>query len=231
MDADALFAGTPVWIISDVHLGAPQCRLGALHAFLDALPAAAGLILNGDTFEGAFDPAAAPPGHREMLLRLEAESRARPVVWIRGNNDPRPETLVKGAFDFRDGITFGTRLHVEHGNRYDHLRPPLKPLMYGFKAMYDRFGGGRRLHVTALAARIPFAFRVLTWQMSRAAAAAGRARGVAAVACGHSHDPSDRVVRGVRYLNTGCWAGTGACAVRVTGDGVELVPCDTGPVN
>lgn len=213
------------FIVSDLHLGAPQCRLADWHAFIDALPADAALVLNGDTIERGIALASAPSGHGQALRRLSAESQRRSIICLRGNNDPEPELLIEGRIEFRDSLVVGAGVHVEHGHRFDRIRPPFRPLLYAIKRAYDSLSGGRALHITELAARFPIVLRMLTHHMARNAAAFARSQGITTVVCGHSHDAADRIVNGVRYINTGCWTGTGAYTAIVTDRDIRLERC------
>ncbi len=216
-------------IISDVHLGSPQCRVEAFIRFLEALPPEPVLILNGDTVGHGFRVEEAPAAHVDALRRLEDESARRRVLWIRGNNDRTPERLVGGAIECLDAYTLGHRLHIEHGDRFDRLMPRIWPLLYLIRRLYDRACRltGRQAHITETAARFQCLYRVLTRHMARNAARYARSQGIAAVTCGHSHYPEDRMVDTVRYLNTGSWMGSRAHAVLVSGDCIRLHNCDS----
>ena len=44
----------------------------------------------------------------------------------------------------------------------------------------------------------------------------------AAIACGHVHFPEDQQVKGIRYINTGCWTEPDTYCIAVTGTDVEF---------
>ena len=44
--------------------------------------------------------------------------------------------------------------------------------------------------------------------------------GYAAVACGQPHFAEGRMIKGIRYINTGCWTKSGSAAVVIVDDDV-----------
>jgi UDP-2,3-diacylglucosamine pyrophosphatase LpxH len=209
-------------IVSDVHLGSRYCLCDDFIGFLDRLPAEATLVLNGDTVDRR--QRNLPPRHAEALDRLRAESLKRRVVWLRGNHDARyrpddPQRIETALF-----FSLGRELYVSHGFHFDRVMPQHRL----FIALFRLFHGLRvalgapSAHVAHYAKRFAWLYRLLTDEVARDAAAFARANGYKAVTCGHTHHVEDRMLEGVRYINTGSWTEPPLVYLRVEGARVEL---------
>lgn len=193
------------FIVSDLHLGSAYFHHQTFLAWLDALPAEAQLVLNGDTIDEPRRPL--PDEHRVVLERLVSESQTRSVVWVYGNHDADFELAEKGGIQFVDSWEIERRLLVVHGDRLDRLMP-----RHGFfKWIFRRFYrlrvrlGFRNMHVAEYAKKWALFYRVLNEHVARNALRAARKGGFAAVVCGHTHAAMDLERQGYRYFNTGSW--------------------------
>ncbi len=220
----------PIFITSDLHLGSRHADIAAFNRFLDQLPSDATLVLNGDTVNHRYGEDNLVGLHAATLKRLVAESARRRIVWILGNNDLHVSQRDMGRIEFRPDFAIGS-LHVEHGHRFDHIMPRVRPCLFLAKRAYDLFEAlsGSRCHI---ASRIKFLnglYHVLTQHVARHAVAYAHAHGFSTMTCGHTHYPEDRVIDGVRYINTGAWTEPGNTVVAADDDGgIRVVPA-TGP--
>jgi UDP-2,3-diacylglucosamine pyrophosphatase LpxH len=193
-------------ITSDVHIGSRHTCLDAFVAFLDTLPPAATLVLNGDIMSHRYRRDSLTEPHAVVLQRLLTESTQRRIVWINGNNDPQVDLPPGHNIEFRAAMDIGT-LHIEHGHRFDRIMPRIRPCLCVVKRTYDfveLLYGGRR-HIADTAKFFTRLYQVLTRHVARNAVAYAARHGATAIACGHTHYPEDRIIDGIRYLNTGAW--------------------------
>jgi len=213
------------FIVSDLHLGLKQCREAAFLAFLDGLPDGARLVLNGDTVTHFYSDDNLSAEHSGVVDRLREESYRREVIWIHGNNDRRLKLGDPGEIKFARDYAIGKRLYITHGDRFDWMMPSLRVvlipvrLVYGILAYFKK----SKMHVAEYAKRFSGMYRVLCRHVTWNAVRYARKHGYEAVTCGHTHFVEDRMVKGIRYLNTGCWTECGLVAVVVVDeDGVCL---------
>ncbi|MEZ5319072.1 MAG: metallophosphoesterase family protein [Vicinamibacterales bacterium] len=197
---------TRTLVASDWHLGtfSPPAHAALAEAFLDrAREAGDAVILNGDVFEGIFEPAdraeAAQPAVAARIAALGRDGRLRRTE---GNHDPG-----SGEADVViDHATLG-RLLVMHGHQVDPVHDSaMGRFGDGISRRYGRLGLVRGLaravevSVAALAAR-----RVDALHRERCAALADR-RGCALAIVGHTH--RRHLAAGDRVVNTGCLTDT-----------------------
>jgi UDP-2,3-diacylglucosamine pyrophosphatase LpxH len=210
-------------VISDIHLGSRHCRAGLFLRFLDSLPAGADLVMNGDVVDH---------WHRGLkgddlraLERIREESRRRKVVWVRGNHDDHYEVEDPAGIEVASSYRIGNRLYVSHGFHFDSVMPYHKT----FIAMFHLFHqarirlGAEPVHVAYYAKKFSILYNVLRRHVCMNAIEYAKENGFAAVACGHTHFVEDRVIDGIRYLNTGSWTEVPVCYVDVTDDDLKLV--------
>lgn len=200
---------TPMHIvISDLHLGAPNCQVLALNRLLDTLPTrAACLVLAGDALEGT--ERRLTKHHWRLLSRLRKLSDRVRLVWVRGNHDHDADAIAHlvGAefvdeFAFRSG---GKTFLCVHGDRWD-----------SFLAAYPLLGNVadwcylklQRLN-RPLALRLKRRSKTIAQaveQVRHGALAYAARRGADVVVCGHTHHAEGpHAEKGVTYWNVGCW--------------------------
>lgn len=212
------------YITSDLHLGLKHSQAEAFMAFLDALPAGARLILNGDIITHYYTDAQLSPEHKRVIDKLRQSSYEREVIWIRGNNDRKLVLSDPGQIRFMEEFSIGKRVYVAHGHRFDRLMPTIRGLLVPTRLIYDfvaRLRGSHK-HVAEFAKRFQGLYGVLLKHVARNAARYARKHGYSAVVCGHTHYPEDRMIDGVRYLNTGCWTEQDTAIVVVGVDRISL---------
>lgn len=212
------------YIVSDVHLGNRHCHREQFLSFLDALPAGARLVLNGDIVDEPEDPL--PPADEQVLQRLIDESTRRPVIWVHGNHDDGFALEGAGDIQFAERWVVDDRLLVLHGDELDGVMPRHTLFKKLFKKLH-RFCiriGFPDVHVASYAKRWGVLYRVLTKHVADRALRTAAGEGLEAITCGHTHAPVDLVVEGRRYMNTGCWTESPAYVVIVGEAGIDYRP-------
>lgn len=208
------------YIVSDLHLGLNQCRVNAFLTFLDGLPDGARLVLNGDIITHFYSDANLSEAHSLVVDRLREESLKREVVWIHGNNDKYLELRDPGEIKFAKDYAIGKQIYIAHGHRFDWLMPSTRAILIPIRLFYGAIAYFRKskLHVAEFAKRFSWLYSVLCRHVAWNAVRYARRHGYEAITCGHTHYAEDRMVKGIRYLNTGCWTECGSAAVVVVDD-------------
>jgi UDP-2,3-diacylglucosamine pyrophosphatase LpxH len=212
------------FIISDLHLGLSQCRIGDFLRFLGELPAGARLVLNGDTITHFYSDATLSPEHKDVVAAIRNAADEREVIWIHGNNDKRLELQNPGKIKFAREFAIKKRLYITHGDRFDWIMPSTRAILIPIRLVYYSMAKLKksRMHVAEYAKRFSGLYAVLCRHVAWNAARYARCHGYAAVTCGHTHYSEDRDVKGIRYLNTGCWTENDACVVVVDAAAITL---------
>ena len=213
------------FITSDLHLGLKQCRVDDFIAFLENLPAGARLVLNGDTITHFYSDATLCDEHKAVVAKLRDASFEREVIWIRGNNDKRVVLSDPGNIKFAKDFSIGKQLYISHGHRYDWIMPSTRAIMIPVRLIYYAIAKYRKskMHVAEYAKRFSALYSILCRHVAWNAAHYARRHGYEAVTCGHTHYSEDRMVSGIRYLNTGCWTENDSSVVIVEDGNIRLV--------
>ena len=209
-------------IVSDLHIGSKYCLHQVFERFLDNIPEDYELILNGDIVD---DPSAKLEHRdRRILNRIEQISHRQKVVWLLGNhdNDNFPKNLGKVQFEHQ--YSLGHKLLITHGDYFDEIMPLSKAFMKAFQLMHNLKVklGARPMHVAAYAKKWEFLYKVLRKNVMINVVNYARKNGFKAVTCGHTHYPEDRMVNGVRYINTGAWTEFPPYGLIVTTDEMRM---------
>ena len=209
-------------IISDLHLGSPYCLCDGFPAFIDNLPDDAALVLNGDVTDHRHRHL--NPDHVRALDLLRQESTKRDVTWIRGNHDKHYKLKDPVNIRFATSHTIAKRLYVAHGHSFDGFWPynRIFSALFLFVHRARIKMGARRVHVAVYAKRWTWLYQYLKNHIANNAARFAREHGYDAVTCGHTHFAEDRMIRGVRYINTGSWCEQPISYISVTDNEITL---------
>jgi UDP-2,3-diacylglucosamine pyrophosphatase LpxH len=213
--------------ISDLHLGARDCRADEISRFLRRVDMET-LYLVGDVVDlwsmrrGIYWP----DSHHEVLrLVVEKARQGTRVVYVPGNHDDLARLLagsVLAGIEVHEECIHvtrdGRRLLVVHGDAFDaavRFSPVLK--LIGCALYSVVLFANRPVHFARMALGRP-RWSLATWLKSRvgnanayvqrferAAAAAAAARGLDGIVCGHIHRPRVARIDGVLYCNDGDW--------------------------
>ena len=202
-------------VISDVHIGSKGCQAEKV---LDLLKDETyrRYILVGDIIDGwlfkrykkfSYD-------QTKVIRRLLKLSKNREIIWIAGNHDEFLRKYIPmdiGNIKIVDEwIEYGTWFC--HGDKFDGI-VQLKwlgmlgsigyDLAIGLDMILKKFGLKRSLSKflkTNVKAAVSFMVDFENEMVRQA-----KKRNCDTVVCGHIHTPSDKIINGVRYLNTGDW--------------------------
>jgi UDP-2,3-diacylglucosamine pyrophosphatase LpxH len=202
-------------VISDVHIGSKGCQAEKV---LDLLKDETyqRYILVGDIIDGwlfkrykkfSYD-------QTKVIRQLLKLSKNREIIWIAGNHDEFLRKYIPmdiGNIKIVDEwIEYGTWFC--HGDKFDGI-VQLKwlgmlgsigyDLAIGLDMILKKFGLKRSLSKflkTNVKAAVSFMVDFENEMVRQA-----KKRNCDTVVCGHIHTPSDKIINGVRYLNTGDW--------------------------
>jgi UDP-2,3-diacylglucosamine pyrophosphatase LpxH len=202
-------------VISDLHIGSKGCKTDEI---LELLKDESYLryILVGDIIDGwlftkykkfSYE-------HTRVIRRLLKLSKDKEIIWISGNHDeflrkytPIELGNIKVVDEFvENGIWFC------HGDKYDgivkmHWLGMLGSVGYDMAIVIDRFlkKFNKKTSLSKyLKDNVKAAVSFLVDyenEMCRQA----KKRNCHIVVCGHIHTPVDKMVNGIRYINTGDW--------------------------
>lgn len=210
--------------VSDLHLGAPGCRVDAILAFLKNHEAER-IFLVGDILDIWHGATSWDARHDEVIEILLGRARQGvEIVYIYGNHDremARPEPRLFPEFSICERMCHetadGTRLLVLHGDQGDsrllrfhfmtrlgsRLDALMRRLDFWLKRRMGRSEYERSLIQTAIDAVNLFLSRgdICATRLMRIA----RAGGFDGVICGHFHKPALRELEAMLYANCGDW--------------------------
>lgn len=202
-------------VISDVHIGSKGCQTEKV---LDLLKDESyeRYILVGDIIDGwlfkkykkfSYD-------HTKVIRRLLKLSKDREIIWIAGNHDEflrKYLPLELGNIKVVDEwVEYGTWFC--HGDKFDGI-VQLKwlgmlgslgyDLAISLDMVFKKLGLKRSLSKflkSNVKAAVSFMVDFENEMVRQA-----KKRNCDTVVCGHIHTPADKIINGVRYLNTGDW--------------------------
>lgn len=205
-------------VLSDLHLGARNCRAEDVLRFLDWVDAER-IVLNGDIFD---DPMlrGLERSHLAVLERLRELSAERSVEWLRGNHDPEPEwweTVLRLPCHEETELAVGDKRYlVFHGHRWDRSLDWPHWLVNGADEIYrfsQRVDPTHRL-ARFLKHRCKHFCRAVD-RLQRMATVEARRRLYDGVVVGHTHVAADLWQGSTHFLNSGCWTEKPAAFVGV----------------
>lgn len=195
-------------LASDLHLGAPNCQVRGINAFLDVLPAQTScLVLVGDVLEDT--ERRLTKHHWRILSRLRKLSDHLKLVWVRGNHDHDADAIahLTGA-RFVDQYTFrsgGQTYLCVHGDRWDGFlaaHPLLGVVADWCYLRLQRLSRPLALRLKRKSKTIAQAIE----QVRQGALAYAARQDAEVVVCGHTHHAEGpQTEKGVTYWNVGCW--------------------------
>jgi len=202
-------------VISDLHIGSKGCKTDEI---LELLKDESYLryILVGDIIDGwLFNKYKKfSYQHTRVIRRLLKLSKDKEIIWISGNHDeflrkytPIELGNIKVVDEFiENGIWFC------HGDKYDgivkmHWLGMLGSVGYDMAIVIDRFlkKFNKKTSLSKyLKDNVKAAVSFLVDYESEMCRQAKK-RNCHTVVCGHIHTPIDKMVNGIRYINTGDW--------------------------
>jgi UDP-2,3-diacylglucosamine pyrophosphatase LpxH len=215
-------------MISDVHLGTPDCKAEELCRCLKRIRCDK-LVLNGDIIDGwALRRGGKWLPEHTRLIRIilrKMEKEGTEVIYLRGNHDDILERFLPlevGGLQFTNEHVLetkdGRRYLILHGDGFDQVSTNHRWLAragavgYNWLLKFNRFYNWWRLKrgkefyslSKAVKARVKASVSFVGKYEENLQELA-RSRGCDGIICGHIHTPADRLVGGIHYLNSGDW--------------------------
>jgi UDP-2,3-diacylglucosamine pyrophosphatase LpxH len=214
-------------ILSDVHLGTPDCKVSEVNHFLRHVRCKK-LILNGDIIDGwrlarSGQWTKAHTRFVRIVLKM-LEKRDTDVIYLRGNHDDVLASFLPLEFEglqvVEDHVHEGMRRRylVLHGDVFDtvtknfvwlaHLGDWGYSVLLRLNRAYNAWRAWRGKEYWSLSraikARVKSAVNHIS-NFEQHIAELARKRGCGGVMCGHIHTPADKMIGDVHYLNSGDW--------------------------
>ena len=214
-------------IISDVHLGTPDCKIEEVNHFLRRVRCEK-LILNGDIIDGwQLKRSGQWTNDHTRFVRIvlkKLEKRDTEVIYLRGNHDDVLASFMPLEFGnlsvVEDHVheTPGRNYLVLHGDVFDTVTKNFVFLAHlgdwGYRALlklnrvYNAWRSWRGKEYWSLSKAIKARVKEAVNHVSNFEdhiAQLAEQRGCTGVMCGHIHTPADKMLGDVHYLNSGDW--------------------------
>jgi UDP-2,3-diacylglucosamine pyrophosphatase LpxH len=214
-------------IISDVHLGTPDCKIEEVNHFL-RYTRCSRLILNGDIIDGwQLTRSGQWTKAHTRFIRIvlkKLEKRDTEIIYLRGNHDDILASFLPLAFEnlqiVEDYVHEGPagRYLVLHGDVFDTITKNFVFLAHlgdwGYRALlhlnrlYNAWRAWRGLEYWSLSRAIKARVKSAVSHISNFEdhiAQLAEERGCVGVMCGHIHTAADKQVGNIHYLNSGDW--------------------------
>lgn len=214
-------------ILSDVHLGTPDCKIDEVNHFLRNVSCGK-LILNGDIIDGwnLARGGSWTKAHTRFvrIILKRVEKRDTEVVYLRGNHDDILSRFL--PLSFANLVVDDEHVHaglrgnylVLHGDVFDtvtknvvwlaHLGDRGYRLLLWLNRIYNQWRAWRGREYWSLSRAIKARVKEAVSHISRFEehiVRLAQQRGCVGVMCGHIHTPADKWIDGIHYLNSGDW--------------------------
>lgn len=214
-------------VLSDVHLGAPDCQINKVNHFLKHTHSEK-LILNGDIIDGwSLGRSGGWTKKHTRFIRLvlkKIEKYNVEVVYLRGNHDDILDRFLPLEFGrlsivdkhIHEGLK--GRYLVAHGDVFDAVTQNTKLLAIigdiGYQGLlrinrfYNSYRSWRGKEYFSLSKAIKAKTKKIVNYISRFEANVESftlKENCAGFICGHIHTPDDKQIGSIHYLNSGDW--------------------------
>ena len=220
----------PTIVISDVHLGTEHSKTRELAEFLRTVNCNT-LIMNGDIIDGWHLQKGGKwkKEHTDFfkIIMKMMENHNTKVIYVRGNHDDFIDLLA--PFEFANLSIVkeyiheknGKRYYVVHGDVFDSVTSKMVwlaklgdigyTLLLWVNRIYNIYRSKRGMPYFSLSQSIKQKVKSAVSYISdyeQELVALARVRHADGIICGHIHQPDDRVIDGIHYLNSGDWVET-----------------------
>lgn len=222
----------PTIVISDVHLGTEHSKTRQLTDFLKTVNCDT-LIMNGDIIDG-WNLQKSGKGkwkkeHTDFIkvIMKMMENHNTHVIYVRGNHDDFIDYLAPLSFAnisiVKDYVyeNNGKRYYVTHGDVFDNVTANMVwlaklgdrgyTMLLWTNRIYNSYRTKRGLPYYSLSQKIKQKVKSAVSYISsfeNELVKLAKARHVDGIICGHIHQPADRQIDGIHYLNSGDWVET-----------------------
>lgn len=232
-------------IISDVHLGTPDCKIEQVNHFLRRVRCEK-LILNGDIIDGwQLQRSGQWTKAHTRFVRIvlkKLEKRDTEIIYLRGNHDDVLSSFM--PLEFGNLSVVEDYVHhtpqrdylVLHGDVFDAVTKNFVFLAHlgdwGYRALlklnrvYNAWRAWRGKEYWSLSKAIKARVKEAVNHVSNFEdhiAQLAEQRGCTGVMCGHIHTPADKMLGEVHYLNSGDWVESLTAIVEHMDGRMELV--------
>jgi UDP-2,3-diacylglucosamine pyrophosphatase LpxH len=216
-------------VISDVHLGTEYSKTRQLTDFLKTVNCNT-LIMNGDIIDG-WNLQKSGKGkwkkeHTDFLkvIMKMMENHNTHIVYIRGNHDDFIDYLAPFSFAnisiVKDYLyeNNGKRYYVTHGDIFDSVTSNMVwlaklgdvgySILLWINRIYNSYRAKRGLPYYSLSQEIKQKVKSAVSYISsyeNELVKLAKTRRVDGIICGHIHQPANRQIDGIHYLNSGDW--------------------------
>ncbi len=226
-EVDSYLEEVDTVIVSDIHLGSNVSRARRLMELLQSMRYRR-LILNGDVFDDLNFRRLSGDDWKflSMIRKLSNPRKGIDVVWVVGNHDGGVSEVLSHLLGVPVHEEYlweqaGIRFLAVHGHQFDtwitehQVLTALATWMY---LVVQRIDPQHR--ASRWVKRTSKKWLRLSDKVGRDASIHGRnVHQADVVVCGHTHQPTDTLYDGVRYLNSGCWTDVPSHYVVVADDG------------
>ena len=222
----------PTIVISDVHLGTEHSKTAQLAEFLRTVNCNT-FILNGDIIDGwHLQKGGKGKWKKEhtdffKIIMKMMENHNTKVIYIRGNHDDFIDHIAPFSFanisiekDYMHERN-GKRYFVTHGDIFDNVTSKMVwlaklgdvgySLLLWVNRIYNIYRSKRGMPYFSLSQSIKQKVKSAVSYISNfenELVALARTRRADGIICGHIHQPADRMIDGIHYLNSGDWVET-----------------------
>ncbi|MDD3319983.1 MAG: UDP-2,3-diacylglucosamine diphosphatase [Paludibacter sp.] len=220
----------PTIVISDIHLGTEHSKTRELADFLRTVNCNT-LIMNGDIIDGWHLQKGGKwkKEHTDLIkiIMKMMENHNTKVIYVRGNHDDFIDQIAPFSFNnveiVKDYIhkKNGKTYYVTHGDVFDNITSKmvwfakLGDIGYTFllwvNRIYNNYRIKKGLPYYSLSQRIKQKVKTAVSYISdyeEELVTLAKARHADGIICGHIHQPADRMINGIHYLNSGDWVET-----------------------
>lgn len=225
-------------VISDLHLGIKDSKAKEVVRFLKKNTCDT-LIMNGDIIDGwALRRSGKWRKKHTKFFKLVlgyVSKRKSKVVYIRGNHDDFLDEVLPfelGNFSIRKYYIHSSgnkKYFVTHGDLFDTVTSNMKwiallgDLGYTFllwlnrhyNAMREKRGLPYYSLSQSIKAKVKKAVSFIG-DFEKQLAGVARSKNCDGIICGHIHQPADKMIDGIHYLNSGDWVETMSALVETT---------------
>jgi len=219
----------PTIVISDLHLGTEHSKTRELAEFLRTVNCNT-LIMNGDIIDGwHLQKGGKGKWKKEhtdffKIIMKMMENHNTKVIYVRGNHDDFIDHIAPFTFGnieiVKDYVHVKNdkRYYVVHGDVFDSVTSnmvwlaKLGDIGYTFllwvNRIYNLYRSKKGMPYFSLSQSIKQKVKSAVSYISdyeHELVALAQARHVDGIICGHIHQPADRMIEGIHYLNSGDW--------------------------
>ncbi len=214
-------------ILSDVHLGAPDCQIDKVNHFLKHTECDR-LILNGDIIDGwSLGRKGGWQRKHTRFVRLilkKIDKRKTDVIYLRGNHDDILDRFLPmrfGGLKIVDRYILKAtkgRYLVIHGDAFDAVTQNSRMIAVlgdiGYQGllrvnrMYNKYRAWRGRPYFSLSKALKAKTKSVVNYISKfedQVEAFAERYNCSGFICGHIHTPDDKMIGSVHYLNSGDW--------------------------